>query len=171
MSGKIFLVGMPGSGKSTLGRPLAEGLNLPFVDLDAEIEAKEQATIPSIFEAKGEVYFREVESELLKKWASSSDSFVLATGGGAPCFHHGMDIINASGISIFLDVALEELLARTFHDSNRPLLLSGDDIQAKEERIKNLYETRLPIYEQAHISLENASVEDALHIITTLLNP
>jgi shikimate kinase len=168
MSSKIFLVGMPGSGKSTLGRPLAKALDLPFIDLDAEIEEKEQSSIATIFETKGETYFREVESELLKKWSSSDKDFVLATGGGAPCFHSGMDIINNSGISIFLDVEVEELLNRTSHDHKRPLL-SAADIQAKEERIRNLYNQRLPIYEQAQITLENASVEDALEIITSLV--
>src|SRR5436189_5502924 len=91
---KIFLIGMPGAGKSTLGRPLAAALNLPFVDLDKEIEKHEQKSIPEVFELRGEDYFRKSESTLLKSWAESNRSFVLATGGGAPCFHDGIEVIN-----------------------------------------------------------------------------
>ena len=79
---KIFLIGLPGSGKSTLGKDLADALLVEFVDLDAEIEKQENKIVQDIFREKGEDYFRQAESALLKVWAASSKSFVMSTGGG-----------------------------------------------------------------------------------------
>jgi len=156
---RIFLIGMPGSGKSTLGKQLAEALKIPFLDLDMEIEKQEKQSIPEVFSLRGEEYFRKIESSLLHYWSASEKSFVMSTGGGAPCFHDGMRIINASGKSIFLDVPLSELLSRATSASNRPLL-KGDT----EERLKSLYEKRLPIYQQANLMVrgDNIKVESLL---------
>ncbi len=83
---KIFLIGLAGSGKTTLGKQLASELDLPFADLDWEIETKENKSVREIFTQQGEDHFRKVESELLREWAGSQKDFVMATGGGAPCF-------------------------------------------------------------------------------------
>src|SRR5690349_71191 len=115
---KVYLIGMPGSGKSTIGKQLAAALLLPFVDLDHEIERKELKSIAEIFSEKGENYFRHTESQMLQQWAGSARDFVMATGGGAPCFFNGLEIINNSGISVFLDVPVSELLRRIQHDKN-----------------------------------------------------
>ena len=154
---KIFLVGMPGSGKSTLGRQLAKSMGIPFVDLDLEIEKQENKRIQEIFTKHGEDYFRRLESSLLNQWASSPARFVMATGGGAPYFHQGMEIINKSGTSIFLNVSIEELVARTSKNHDRPLL-KGD----AEERLRALYEKRLPVYNTANIvvSGDKITLED-----------
>ena len=77
---KIFLIGLPGSGKSTIGEALANRLNMEFVDLDKKIEAREGMVVPEIFAAQGEDYFRRVEAELLREWASTPGSFVMSTG-------------------------------------------------------------------------------------------
>jgi len=156
---RMFLIGMPGSGKSTLGKQLAEALNTTFVDLDEEIEKHEKQTIPEIFNQHDEEYFRKVESSLLNQWANSGKNFVMATGGGAPCFHDGMKIINESGKSIFVNVPISELISRAATASNRPLL-HGD----VEERLKTLYEKRLPIYRQATLTVsgKNIKVESIL---------
>ncbi|RAV99783.1 shikimate kinase [Pseudochryseolinea flava] len=161
---KIFLIGMPGSGKSTLGRPLAQALNLPFVDLDKEIERQEQQTIPDIFASHGEDHFRNVESSALKQWAFSSKDFVLATGGGAPCFHSGIDIINQHGLSIFLDVTVDELLRRIGVQSGRPLL-GTDDLKQKEEKLAQLYAKRRDIYLQAKITLVEPTLAQLMEAI------
>ncbi len=151
---RIFLVGMPGSGKSTLGKQLAEALNITFVDLDMEIEKQEKQSIPEVFSLRGEEYFRKIESSLLRSWSASDRSFVMSTGGGAPCFHDGMKIINASGKSIFLDVPLNELLSRATKAGNRPLL-TGDT----EERLKSLYEKRLPVYQQSTLIIQGDNIK------------
>ncbi|MFN8889873.1 MAG: shikimate kinase, partial [Cyclobacteriaceae bacterium] len=91
---KIFLIGLPGSGKTTLGKQVASHLSIPFVDLDAAIEKAEQRTIPEIFKQSGENYFRKIESDLLKKWAESTTDFLMATGGGAPCFFDNVEVMN-----------------------------------------------------------------------------
>ena len=160
---KIYLIGMPGSGKSTLGKQLAQALQLPFVDLDAEIERREGKPVKEIFRDHGEEYFRKKESAQLFEWSQASQNFVMATGGGAPCFHGGIDTINSSGTSIFLNVSIEELLRRLHTDKDRPLLQETD----LKERLTNIFSQRRDFYRQAHIEMqEPITVEQALKKIT-----
>jgi shikimate kinase len=161
---KIYLIGMPGSGKSTLGLKLATELLLPFVDLDKEIEDRERKSIPDIFARNGEEYFRLAESKALHDWAAAQQAFVMATGGGAPCFHNGIDIINQTGISIFLNVPVRELLARTENHAHRPLL-NADDRQQKEEKLTTLLNKRLPCYSRAAITVDSPDLTRVLHAI------
>lgn len=154
---KIFLVGMPGSGKSTLGKQLAGKLKATFIDLDHEIEKQEQKTVSEIFEQSGEAFFREVESELLRRFASSRDSFVMATGGGAPVFHDGMKVINESGVSIFLDVPIDVLVRHTAKRSTRPLL-KNDSERELQDKLTSIRGARLQIYQQAKITIENPTL-------------
>jgi shikimate kinase len=149
---KIYLVGMPGSGKSTLGKKLAQQLMMTFVDLDLEIEKFANRSIPEIFIESGEDYFREIESRLLSEWAASQSNFVMATGGGTPCYFHGMEIINKSGFSIFLNVPMKELLRRVEEESNRPLLA---DTTEREATLRKLFETRLPCYQKANLTISD----------------
>ena len=148
---------MPGSGKTTLAKQVAEELNLPFVDLDQEIESQEQKSITEIFNQQGEDYFRQVESSLLKQWASSSKSFVMATGGGAPCFLKGIDVINENGISVFLDVPIPEVIKRVAKKQGRPLLDNSDNDEL-EKKLKMMRDKRLWFYQQAHITLTEPSI-------------
>ena len=164
---RIYLVGLPGSGKTTLGTALAAALSLPFVDLDAEIEKQEGEAVPSIFSSKGEDHFRRVESRVLREWAGSLQSFVMGTGGGAPCFYQGMDIINSSGISIFLDVAVDEILRRLAAFNNRPLLQAEDD-QKKREKLEGLRQTRLGTYRRATIIIQNPTLQAVQEALTRL---
>lgn len=151
---KIYLIGMPGSGKTTLGKKLASKLMLEFVDLDEEIEKREQKAIPEIFSQQGEDYFRLVESTLLHEWAASSKTFVMSTGGGAPCFHKGIEVINNTGISIFLDVSVAKLAKRVAEQTNRPLLhAQGNDELI--EKLQKLRLSRIPFYQQARFSVTN----------------
>jgi len=158
---KIFLIGMPGSGKTTLGKELAAHLMVDFVDLDAEIEKTEQTSISEIFRQEGEEYFRLLEARLLREWAGSPRAFVMATGGGAPCFHKGMETINERGISIFLDFPVPVLMERVKYNQERPLLLTADETELKEklERMRN---QRLDCYRQAKIVIENPTLEKLL---------
>ena len=109
---KIFLTGMPGCGKSTFGRKVAREMDLEFFDLDKEIINSEQMPITEIFEIKGEDYFRKIESKLLRDVALNNDNFIMATGGGAPCFHNNMDFMNEIGHTIYIDTPLETLIER-----------------------------------------------------------
>lgn len=161
---KFFLIGMPYSGKTTLGRQLANELSLPFIDLDHEIEKREGSPIPEIFSKKGEDYFRITESTVLKEWTASSESFVMSTGGGAPCFHNGINIINNAGTSIFLDVPVDELVNRVGHKSDRPLLNSGDQ-NALTEKLTKLYTTRIDIYRKAKAIADSPSLSDLIKVL------
>lgn len=155
---------MPGSGKTTLGKQLAEYLKVRFIDLDHEIEKSEESTISEIFNKSGEPYFRQVESKTLHLLANSPEQFVISTGGGAPCFHDGITTINRTGISIFLDVSVGELIRRLEKDQNRPLLRNAELAQ----KLTSLRETRLPVYMQAQIMLTGDSI--SLDQITSQLD-
>jgi shikimate kinase len=155
---KIYLIGMPGAGKSTLGKQLADRLSLPFVDLDVVIQDHEQKEVKDIFREQGEDHFRLIESQLLREWAGSEKSFVMATGGGAPCFHQGIDIINQTGLSIFLDVSTDVLLDRLHAKTDRPLLNSVD-AKEKDEKLRSLRTSRLKCYQQAHVIVADPTIK------------
>jgi shikimate kinase len=163
---RIYLIGMPGSGKSAVGARLAEFLRLPFVDLDEEIQRKSGMTVTKLFAEKGEDYFRELESSLLRAWAERPYAFVMATGGGAPCFHNGIDVINHSGVSIFLDVPPNVLAARIAHEAHRPLINSSN----REKTLNALLQKRRHVYEAAQhtVIAVGAPQEVAEHILKLL---
>lgn len=150
---KIFLIGMPGAGKSTLGKSLAEKLMMDFFDLDKEIEKREGMGVQEIFQDKGEVYFRAKEQETLREITAKHHSFMMATGGGAPCFHHSMDFMLAEGKVLFLDLNLTTIFQRVHNSTDRPLLALQSN-EALMERLSRLREERLPIYKKAHYIIE-----------------
>jgi shikimate kinase len=166
---KIFLIGMPGSGKSTIGRQIANELSMAFVDLDQEIEIQEGRLIKDIFSTNGEGYFRQVESNVLNLWCDSQKDFVLATGGGAPCFHNGIEAINKSGLSIFLDVPVQELVRRVEKNFDRPLLAVSDDGEASkiqlQQKLEGIRNNRLQYYMQAAIRIENPTYQHVIKAI------
>jgi len=151
----IFLIGLPSSGKSTLGKKLARILNYRFVDMDKLIEKDQQMTIPEIFTRKGEPYFREVESRILKNTLENR-RVVIATGGGAPCFFDNMDFIKRSGVSIFLDVHHRELAKRIQNHGkdDRPLLSGATSL---EKELEQKYLQRLPYYSRADYTVSGDS--------------
>lgn len=156
---KVFLLGLPGSGKTTLGKKLANALQLPFVDLDKEIERAEGKPISEIFSEKKEDYFRRLESSVLKQWCTKPDDFVMATGGGAPCFFDNIQVINNSGKSIFLDVPASEIVKRMTRAGveKRPLLASqGRD--GLKDHIEFMRSNRIGFYNQATFTLTGATV-------------
>lgn len=158
---KIFLVGMPGSGKTTLGRQLADRLMIDFVDLDAEIEKEEGKSIPEIFATAGHDHFRQVESKLLREWAARRQPFVMSTGGGAPCFYDGMAVINGSGLSVFLDAPVDILFERVKSNRERPLLHTEDEAEIRK-RLETMRAERLSCYQQAKITLTDPSLDALL---------
>ena len=162
---KIYLIGMPGSGKSTLGRELAKAFSSKFIDLDQEIEEGAGKSIKKIFKEEGEDFFRKTESDLLKNYSKSKDDFVMSTGGGAPCYHHGINIMNETGFSIYLKISKQELFQRLSGEKeSRPLLAKSESL---ESTIQNLLSERGAIYDQAKVILESDDIslqdlEDAI---------
>jgi shikimate kinase len=156
---KIFLIGLPGSGKSTLGKEIAASLQIPFVDLDAEIEGTAGKDIKTIFKEKGEDYFRHVESDCLRQWTASARDFVMATGGGAPCFFDNMANLNKSGTTVFLDVPPAEVVRRINRTerAERPLLgrVHHDELKDHVQRMRTL---RLSFYSQAQFIVSGVKI-------------
>ena len=105
ISMKYFIVGYMASGKSTFGKELAKDKGLPFLDLDESVESREGRSISEIFAKEGEEYFRKREREILHEICNEADEFVLATGGGTPCFFDNMDYMNQAGTTVFLNTS------------------------------------------------------------------
>ena len=160
----IYLIGLPGSGKTTLGKPFAETLQYDFLDLDEKIEQDAGMSIPEIFEKHGEDHFRKLEQKAVQESLALSKT-VIATGGGAPCFFDNMTQMNQHGTSIFLDVSVEELFNRLHGKGtdNRPLL-QGKSVEELKEEIALKREQRLSFYEQSEITIQSDQItyEDLL---------
>lgn len=137
----IFLVGLMGSGKTTIGRALARKLDKTFVDSDHEIEARTGASIPLIFEIEGEASFRQREAEVIRDLTGRSN-IVLATGGGAVLRPENRERLKQHGTVIFLRASIGSILARTAHDKNRPLLQTADP----RAKLEQLSRERDPLY-------------------------
>ena len=167
MSGSIFLVGLMGSGKTTIGRALAKKLNMRFVDSDHEIEARTGASIPMIFEIEGEESFRRREAEVIAE-LSARENIVLATGGGAILHPDTRRHLHQRGTVIYLRASINQILQRTSRDKNRPLLQTADPRRKLEE----LSRQRDPLYrEVAHFVVETGrpNVQYLVHAIMNQL--
>lgn len=161
----IFLIGLAGSGKSTLGRSLASSLGLQFFDLDQEIEQRKGLSIPEIFSQQGEGNFRIIEHETLLEIIGFQDAFVMATGGGTPCFHFNMDAMNEKGVTIYLDVNPGDLALRIMEEGveKRPIYQSYDHQDLIQE-IRALKAKRESFYEQAKVIIRDNQITTDLII-------
>ena len=134
----IYLIGYMGSGKTTLGKELANMLGHTFIDLDDRIEQEHRCSIPKIFEQYGEVKFREWEAEELSR-LSSLENLVVATGGGTPCHFRNMEIMCSTGITIYLRLSVEEIATRLARSQGkRPLVNGLTGIELKEFIMRQL---------------------------------
>ncbi|MEQ8470539.1 MAG: shikimate kinase [Marinoscillum sp.] len=163
--GRIYLIGMPGSGKSFFGLKLSEAIDYPLVDLDTVIEEKEGKEISEIFEINGEDYFRDLESKVLHEVSESSDHKIISTGGGAPCYRQGIEYMNSQGVTVFLETDKEILIQRLAEKTHRPLV-QGDT----QKRVDELLKARLPIYKKAQISIAHREVDLLLDVLKALKN-
>lgn len=146
----LVLVGLMGSGKSTVGRRLASRLDLPFVDADAEIERAAGKTIPEIFAAHGEPYFRDGERRVIARLLAEG-GHVLATGGGAFMDTTTRALVRSRGVSVWLKADLDVLMKRVRKRGNRPLLQTPDP----EGAMRQLMEVRYPVYAEADITVQS----------------
>lgn len=159
--GNIFLVGMMGAGKTSVGRVLAKRLQKTFYDSDHVIEGRTGVKIPVIFEIEGEPGFRVREAAVVDELTALRD-IVLATGGGAVLSERNRDRLRTRGTVVYLRASVRDLLNRTRHDKNRPLLQAADP----RARLTELYEKRDPLYrEVAHLTVDTGNQS-----LTSLVN-
>ena len=142
-SGNLILVGMMGSGKTTIGRALARHMGKAFVDSDEEIQKRTGVTIPHIFDIEGEAGFRQRETAAIRDLVGR-DNMVLATGGGAVLAEQNRALLQQNGIVIYLKTGVHHLWQRTRHDRNRPLLQTADP----HAKLTELFQQRDPLYMQ-----------------------
>lgn len=157
----LSLVGLPGSGKTTVGRQLARRLKVPFVDSDQVIEARLGCSIREFFEREGEPRFRDMESEVIDDLSQRPDQ-VLSTGGGVVLRPENRQLLRERGRAVYLKSTPEELFRRLRHDANRPLLQVADPLG----KLRELFLQRDPLYrEVAHFTLETGRPS-----VSTLVN-
>jgi shikimate kinase len=149
-SQNIFLIGLMGAGKTTVGRALARRLRLQFLDCDQEIEARTGVSVRTIFELEGEAGFRARESAMIDELTARS-GVLLATGGGAVLDPANRACLHQRGIAVYLRARAEDLYRRTRHDRERPLLQTGDPLG----RLRELLDARRSLYETtAHLTID-----------------
>jgi len=164
MGSNIFLVGLMGSGKTTVGRSLAKRLGKRFIDSDHEIEARTGVSIPVIFEIEGEASFRQREADVIRD-LTAQDGIVLATGGGAILNEQSREYLHSRGTVIYLKASVNSILQRTRHDKNRPLLRTADP----RKKLEELAAQREPLYRSvAHVTIETGR-PNVQHLVQFIL--
>jgi shikimate kinase len=161
----IILVGMPGSGKSSLGFLLSKLMRRPSIDTDHYIITKEKKSIEQIFSEQGEDYFRNLEKQVLSKIIENRPS-VISTGGGMPCFYDNMDVMNKAAITVYLKASSEKLFEYLKNDKKRPLL-KGKTNEELIDYINTSLKQRQPYYEKADITIQ-AHEKTSMQLATEL---
>lgn len=146
----IFLIGFMGSGKSYLGNNLAQLMDFHFIDMDDWIEEQEGMTIKKIFETKKEAYFRELETSTIHELAKK-DNHIIACGGGTPCYHNNIQLLNQLGLTIYLEATIDLLYDRLRNETDHRPLLKGKDENSLKQFIKEKLAVRNQFYKQANI--------------------
>lgn len=160
----IALVGLPGSGKSTIGKLLSRRLGLPFVDSDQVIEEKLGCSIRAYWEQHGEEAFRDIEQQVLADLTPPGSDQVLATGGGSVLREVNRQRLRTATYVVYLRTQPEQLLARVRHDRKRPLLQVDDPMA----RLRSLYELRDPLYrDTAHLTVDTGrpNLQSLVHLV------
>lgn len=168
----IFLSGFMGAGKTAVGQSLAAELDRPFLDLDDKIVKMAAQPIPEIFKESGEPAFRTLERRALLEVIREFEG-IVALGGGSLQNQHLLDHIKLNGLLIFIETPITVILDRISTDENRPLLQDEDgNIKSREEleqELTELYQERLPLYEQAVIKITNDGSESIEQMVEKLL--
>ena len=146
----VVLIGFMASGKTTVGRRLAQRLGYSFVDTDQFIEGELGCTIAQFFSIQGEPYFRALESRLADRLKGLQNA-VVSTGGGLPVTPGNLERLREAGIVVFIKASLDDILMRLERDTRRPMLKGGE----LRETVQRLLAERMPLYEQAHLVVES----------------
>ena len=155
---RIFLLGFMGCGKTHWGKQLSQKLQIPFFDLDEKIVEKEEKSINQIFAEEGEEYFRLLEKDVLHLLTESHDSFVMACGGGTPCFFNNIEYMKSKGTTVWLGCSVDCLFGRLVKErEHRPLIRELDDQQLRSYIIKKFGDRRI-FFQQAHITVNTENL-------------
>lgn len=160
----IILIGFMGAGKTTVGKLLAKERHLQFVDTDERIVKEQGISIPDIFQRYGEPYFRDLETELLRKMQKDTEHSVISVGGGMPVREENRKLLRSLGCVIYLSATKKTILSRVKSDGTRPML-AGDDLEARVER---LMKERESLYRQAaHLDIrtDERTVQQVIQVI------
>jgi len=160
----LILIGFMGAGKTTIGKIMAKEKGMTFVDTDERIEAEQGKRIPDIFAEYGELYFRDLETDLLRRMQEDTTGSVISVGGGMPVREENRELLRKLGCVIYLCASKETILSRVRNDGSRPML-NGDDLEA---RVTQLMKARESLYRQAaHLDIrtDGRSISQVLQII------
>ena len=164
---RIFIIGFMASGKSTIGKKLANKLGLPFIDLDKEIEESQNTTIRLLIYELGEERFRQIEKEALQRLIQQNENVVISTGGGTPCYYDNMQKMNESGTTIYLEVDIPTLVSRLMTSKTDRPLIWGKTKPELTQYAEELLKKRNPFYTLARhkISGKNLTADDLISLI------
>jgi len=156
---RIYLIGFMGSGKSHWGALLSEKLGIRFFDLDEQVTEHAGKSIPEIFETDGEEQFRMMEKEVLHIITESHESFVMACGGGSPCYFNNIEYMNQSGTTVWINTPLDILFERLVKEkAKRPLIKELSDEQL-QHFISKKFASRKIYYEQADVTVDEEPLQ------------
>ena len=148
------------SGKTHRGKLISRRLNIPFFDLDEQIEAAEGRSISEMFLHQGEEYFRRKEKEVLHIISESHDTFLMSCGGGTPCYYNNIDYMNKSGITVWISSSIDTMHQRLLKDRKKRPVLSGlSDEQLRSYIIKKFSDRKI-YYEQAAVIIDEETISD-----------
>lgn len=156
---KVYVIGYMGVGKTTWGKRLASLLDLPFVDLDATIEAAEGVSIARVFEDQGEAAFRQMEAGQLRQFAERHEPGLLSTGGGAPVHGDNMEWMLKTGTVVWFNLPPEVIASRVLRSKDKRPILKGLEGDALVEKIRAHMDERLPVYGKAHLQFSTMNVD------------
>ena len=159
----VFLIGFMGSGKTTIGKKLANKLKFDFIDLDAEIENDAQLSITNIVNQKGESYFRSIEQQKLVE-VCAHKNLVLSCGGGTPCFNNNMELMNSTGLTLYLQLSPEALFSRLILSQEKRPLISNLNEAELLEFIKLKLKERETFYLKSNLIVNGLSIN--MHELT-----
>ena len=164
----IFLIGYMGAGKTTIGKQIAKHLEWPFVDTDLFIENRYHKAVPDIFAEKGEAFFRKMEQAILQE-VTQFENTVISTGGGTPCFFDNMDLMNRTGITVYLKMPVSELLRRLITNKQERPLIKDKSPEELTQFITGSLEKREMWYNRAHIIFLPSPSDSPNHITEYLI--
>lgn len=162
---KIFLTGFMGSGKTHIGEILAHKMGFAFFDTDMYIEKEVGMSVPEIFEKRGELVFRKLESTSLDTLIGEKQDMVISTGGGAPCFFDNMQKMNDHGLTVFLDPPTSELVIRLTPEIKKRPVLKGQTPESLAGFIETLMLKRRQYYEQSQLIIKDISSKKIINQI------